>query len=129
MEYDIPYPTYIPYIEPYNAPLGVKCQGRFVTCFTPPLKTIATGRKYTPKRNVAVTNSSKSLVSGFPLIGNRTYAGNLGAGSTAAEVAPIGRNRTTAEMCKITSGIPQIPLHLVGEVASCCAQSLVPACR
>ena len=34
MEYDIPYPTYIPYIGPYNAPLGVKCQGRVVTCFT-----------------------------------------------------------------------------------------------
>ena len=33
MEYDIPYPTYIPYIGPYNAPLGVKCQGRVVTCF------------------------------------------------------------------------------------------------
>ena len=41
----------------------------------------------------------------------------------------IGGNRTTAEMRKITSGIPQIPLHLVGEIASCCAQSLVPACR
>ena len=34
MEYDIPYPTYIPYIGPNNAPLGVKCQGRVVTCFT-----------------------------------------------------------------------------------------------
>ena len=34
MEYDIPYPTYIPYIGPYNAPLGVKCQGRVVTCFS-----------------------------------------------------------------------------------------------
>ena len=33
MEYDIPYPTYIPYIGPNNAPLGVKCQGRVVTCF------------------------------------------------------------------------------------------------
>ena len=29
---------------------------------------------------VAVTNSSKSQVSKFPPIGNRTYAGNLGAG-------------------------------------------------
>ena len=34
MEYDIPYPTYIPYIGANNAPLGVKCQGRVVTCFT-----------------------------------------------------------------------------------------------
>ena len=66
MEYDIPYPTYIPYIGPYNAPLGVKCQGRVVTCFTPSLKTTATGRKYTPKRNVAVTNSSKSQVDSPP---------------------------------------------------------------
>ena len=82
-----------------------------------------------PKRNVAVTNSSKSQVSKFPPIGNRTYAGNLGAGRTAAEVAPIGMNRTTAEIRKITSGIRQILLHLVGEIASCCAQSLVPACR
>ena len=77
MEYDIPYPTYIPYIGPNNAPLGVKrqgrvvtCfQGRVVTCFTPPLKTTAMGRKYMPKRNVAVTNSSKSQVSRFPLLG------------------------------------------------------------
>ena len=29
----MPYPTYIPYIGPNNAPLGVKCQGRVVTCF------------------------------------------------------------------------------------------------
>ena len=42
-----------------------------------------------PKRNVAVTNSSKSQVGRFPPIGIRTYAGNLGAGRTAAEVAPI----------------------------------------
>ena len=48
----------IPYIGPYNVPLGVICQGRVVTCFTPPLETTATGRKYMPKRNVAVTNSS-----------------------------------------------------------------------
>ena len=34
MEYDIPYPTYIPYIGPNNAPIGVKCQGRVVTCFS-----------------------------------------------------------------------------------------------
>ena len=33
MEYDIPYPIYIPYIGPYNVPLGVICQGRVVTCF------------------------------------------------------------------------------------------------
>ena len=33
MEYDIPYPIYIPYIGPYNLPLGVICQGRVVTCF------------------------------------------------------------------------------------------------
>ena len=33
MEYDIPYPTYIPYIGPYNAHLGVQCQVRVVTCF------------------------------------------------------------------------------------------------
>ena len=90
MEYDIPYPTYIPYIGPYNAPLGVKCQGRVVTCFTNPLKTTATGRKYMPKRNVAVTNSSKVQVSRFPHSGNRTCVSSLGAGRTAAEVAPIG---------------------------------------
>ena len=53
----------IPYIGPYNVPLGVICQGRVVTCFTPPLKTTATGRKYMPKRNVAVTMSSKWQVS------------------------------------------------------------------
>ena len=34
MEYDIPYPTYTPYIGPNNAPLGVKCQGRVVTGFS-----------------------------------------------------------------------------------------------
>ena len=62
-----------------------------------------------PKRNVAVTNSSKSQVSRFPLTGNRTYAGNVGAGRTAAEVAPIGGNRTTAEIQKLTNGIPQVP--------------------
>ena len=62
-----------------------------------------------PKRNVAVTNSSKSQVSRFPPIGNRTYAGNVGAGRTAAEVAPIGGNRTTAEIDKLTNGIPQAP--------------------
>ena len=39
-----------------------------------------------PKRNVAVTNSSKSQVSSLPPSGNRTYAGSLGAGRTAAEV-------------------------------------------
>ena len=109
MEYDIPYPTYIPYIGPNNAPLGVKCQGRVVTCFTPPLKTTATGRKYMPKRNVAVTNSSKSQVSRFPPTGNWTYAGKLGAGRTTAEVAPIGGNRNTAEIQKLTNGIPQVP--------------------
>ena len=109
MEYDIPYPTYIPYIGPYNAPLGVEWQGRVVTCFTPPLKTTATGRKYMPKRNVAVTNSRKSRVSRFPPTGNRTYAGTLGADRTAAEVAPIGRNRTTADIHKLTNGIPQVP--------------------
>ena len=65
MEYDIPYFTYIPYIGPNNAPLGVKCQGRVVTCFSPKLKTTATGRKYMPKRHVAVTNSSKSQASRF----------------------------------------------------------------
>ena len=43
-----------------------------------------------PKRNVAVTNSSKSQVGRFPTSGNRTYAGNLGAGRTTAEVASIG---------------------------------------
>ena len=34
MEYDIPCPIYIPYIGPYNVPLGVICQGRVVTCFS-----------------------------------------------------------------------------------------------
>ena len=62
-----------------------------------------------PKRNVAVTNSSKSHLSRFPPIGNRTYAGNLGAGGTAAEVAPIGGNRTTADIKKLTNGILQVP--------------------
>ena len=62
-----------------------------------------------PKRNVAVTNSIKSLVSRFPPTGNRTYAGKLGAGRTTAEVAPIGRNRTTGDTHKLTDGIPQIP--------------------
>ena len=81
-----------------------------------------------PKRNVAVTNST-NLSLQIPSTGIRTYAGNLRAGRTAAGLAPIGGYRTTAEIPKITSGIPQIPLHLVGEIASCCAQSLVPACR
>ena len=108
-EYDIPYPTYIPYIGPNDAPLGVKCHGRVVTCFTPPLKTTATDRKYMPKRNVAVTNSSESQGSRFPPIGNRTYACNLGTGRTAAEVAPIAGNRTTAGIHKLTNGIPQVP--------------------
>ena len=62
-----------------------------------------------PKRNVAVTNSSKSWVSRFPPRGNRTYAGNLGAGRIAAELAPIGGNRTTVEIQKLTDGIPQVP--------------------
>ena len=62
-----------------------------------------------PKRNVAVTNSSKSRVSRFRPIGNRTYAGNTGAGRTAAGVAPIGGNRTTAGIHKLMNGIPQVP--------------------
>ena len=62
-----------------------------------------------PKRNVAVTNSSKPQVGGFPPIGSRTYAGNLGAGRTAAEVAPIDGHRTTAGMKELTNGIPQVP--------------------
>ena len=62
-----------------------------------------------PKRNVAVTNSSKSQVSRFPPTGNRTYARKLGAGRTAAGVAPIGGNRTTADLQKLTNGIPQVP--------------------
>ena len=62
-----------------------------------------------PKRNVAVTNSSKSQVSRFPPSGNRTYAGKLGAGRTTAEVAPIGGNGTTAKIHKLTNGIPQVP--------------------
>ena len=62
-----------------------------------------------PKRNVAVTNSSKSQVSRFPPTGNRTYAGNFRAGRTAAEVAPIGGYRTTVGMHKLTNGIPQVP--------------------
>ena len=62
-----------------------------------------------PKRNVAVTNSSKSQVSGFRAIGNRTYAGNLGAGRKAAKVAPISGNRTTARIQKLTDRIPQAP--------------------
>ena len=74
-----------------------------------------------PKRNVAVTNSSKSQVSRFPPAGNRTYASNLGAGRTAAEVAPIGGNRTSAGIQKLTIGIPQVPQQVVGEIASCCA--------
>ena len=62
-----------------------------------------------PKRNVAVTNSSKSQVSRFPLSGNRTYAGNLEAGRMTAELAPTGGNRTTAKIHKLTNGIPQVP--------------------
>ena len=62
-----------------------------------------------PKRNVAVTNSSKNQVGRFPPIGNRTYAGNLGAGRAAAEVAPIDGNSTTAGIQKFTNGIPQVP--------------------
>ena len=62
-----------------------------------------------PKRNVAVTNSSKSRVSRFLLSGNRTYAGGFGAGRTAAELAPIGGNRTAARIHKLTNGIPQVP--------------------
>ena len=62
-----------------------------------------------PKRNVAVTNSSKSQVSRITPIGIRTYAGNLGAGCTAAGVAPIGGNRTTANIQKLTDRIPQVP--------------------
>ena len=62
-----------------------------------------------PKRNIAVTNSIKSQVSRFPPSGNRTYAGALEAGRTAAEVALIGGHRTTAEVYKLTNGIPQVP--------------------
>ena len=62
-----------------------------------------------PKRNVAVTNSGKFQVSRFPPTGNRTYAGNLGAGRMTAEVAPIGGYRTTAKIHKLTNGIPQVP--------------------
>ena len=62
-----------------------------------------------PKRNVAVTNSSKSQVSGFPPSGNRTYASNLGDRRTAAELTPIGGNRTTVKIYKLTNGIPQVP--------------------
>ena len=75
-----------------------------MTCFTSPLKTTAKGRKYMPKRNVAVTNSSKSQVSRFPPIGNRTYAGSLAAGRTAAEVAAMGGNRNAAEIHKLRTG-------------------------
>ena len=82
-----------------------------------------------PKRNVAVTNSNKWQVHQDYLHWESNLRSNLGAGRTAAEVAPTGGNRTDAGICKITSRIPQIPLHLVGEIASCCAQSLVPACR
>ena len=81
-----------------------------------------------PKRNVAVTTAANGRFAGFPPIGNRTYAGNLGAGSTAAEVAPIGGTRTTVEIRKSINRIPQIPQQVVGEIASCCAQSPVPAC-
>ena len=62
-----------------------------------------------PKRNVAVTNSSKSQATRFPPIGIRTYAGHLGACYTAAEVAPTGGNRTTAKTHNVTNGIPQVP--------------------
>ena len=61
-----------------------------------------------PKRNVAVTNSSKSQIQ-IASHGNRTYADNLGAGRTAAEVAPLGGYRTTAGIHKLTNGIPQVP--------------------
>ena len=62
-----------------------------------------------PKWNVAVTNSSKSQVSRFPPSGNRTYAGDLEAGRTTAEVALIAGNRTTSKIHKLTDGIPQVP--------------------
>ena len=116
MEYDIPYPIYILYIGRYNVPLGVIYQGRVVTCFTLPLRTTATGRKYMPKGNVAVTNSSKWQVSRIPSHRELTYAGNLGAGRTAAEVAPISGNPTTAGIQKFTNGIPQVPQQVVGEI-------------
>ena len=80
-----------------------------MTCFTPPLKTTATGRKYMPKRNIAVTNSRKFGLARFPHTGNRTYAGNLEASRMAAGVHPIGGNRTFARIHKLTIGIPQIP--------------------
>ena len=32
-------------------------------------------------------------------------------------------------MQKFTNGIPQSPQYIVGKIARCCAQSLVPACR
>ena len=62
-----------------------------------------------PKRNVAVTNSSKSQVRSYTPSGNRTYAGNLGDRRTAAELTPIGGNRTTVRIYKLTDGIPQVP--------------------
>ena len=62
-------------------------------------------------------------------MGIRTSAGNLGAGRMASEVAAIGAYRTTAEIREFSYRVPQIPQKVVGEAASCCAQSLIPACR
>ena len=45
----------------------------------------------------------------IPLIEVRISTDNLGAGRTAAELAVIGGNRTTAKIWKLISGILQIP--------------------
>ena len=67
MEYDTPYPIYIPYIGPYNVPLGVICQGRVVTYFS----IIAWGSwlelvfKATTFANCLETNVSSWAIIGF----------------------------------------------------------------
>ena len=59
MEYDIPYPTYIPYIGPNNVPLGVKCQGRVVTCFNH-ARAIKNAKLVTPQ-NITTLNIMANL--------------------------------------------------------------------
>ena len=77
-----------------------------------------------PKRNVAVARPQRTANARFPSVPSLRDSNphsNLGAGRTAAEVAPIGGNRTTAKIPKFINGIPQILQQLVGRIASCCA--------
>ena len=78
MEYDIPYPTYIPYIGPNNAPLGVKCQGRVVTCFNSTYFYTYLDAKYVKKCTSWRTlkmNNPMGLLSWDPLASSYDYGG------------------------------------------------------